>query len=531
LSEKWSDRMTSSNFHMTTVPQISRAIRVTAFALLSLIVAGYAGLIALGRWQLDEYKEFYDMRSIPLYENLIRRLMWSPRPVTEPLYLLYGWAVNHFHHPFIVPLLGILWLIFLAAAFFTFRQKLKENARSVWPGALIALALVALSLAGGDSTEVFYWPAGSIAYMPALSATMLLFWQIVDGRINSTKGRMLAGFCLAIAAGSCEAGATFVVCYVLVQVFQRIRESWVKRASPNRRPLLWCAIPFLVASAVLLVVRTNRFYTQELAPEGNKISGHLIMSIVASFKEIAYEMLGRGMLARIYHAYPDPHTWLHSDAPLEMLLGTRIWMELLLLISVVLLRSDADRVPQHIVRQILELAIAFLAAALLTIAAANLHFGATCCERHELLRESWLEMILVGLAITCSAWFSDSLRQHLRRFHFLAPLLLVLSVLSLGCVVPLIRTYRVYALLRETTDQNSRSGFKQDRDSMSFTVLPSTAVISEEAIPVGTYTKPAEISGFSQNLYPYYLLGFYDKQKIEIQTLHVPDELPAVSVK
>jgi hypothetical protein len=205
-------------------------------------------------------------------------------------------------------------------------------------------------------------------------------------------------------------------------------------------------------------------------------------------------------------------------------------MELLLVISVAFLWSTVERPAKQTVRQILEVCTAFLGAALLTIAAANLHFGATCCERHELLRESWWNMILVGLAIGGTAWISDMLRQRLARFTSLATLMLPLAVLSLSFTGPLSRTYRNYALLRKATVQNEESSFQKDKDSMLFLVLPEVGVITEEPVPTGTYTNPAETTEFNIDMYPYYLLRYFEKRTVVIQPLAIPGE-PGLSQK
>jgi hypothetical protein len=514
---------------MNSQSRIAGVIRITACTFLALIILAYAGLISLGRWQLDEYSEFYRMRVAPL--DLFGRLRWSPRPISEPLFWMYGWAVNQFHHRLIAPFLGLLWLILLAATLYTPVQRLSERSRRVWPGLLVSLTLVALAVSGGDATEVFYWPAGSVAYIPTLAATLLLFLQTVDGRLNTKQGCILAAVCLIIAAGSSEAGATFVFCYGLIQIFQRIVETWRNRTTANRRPLAWCVVPFTLAGAVLVIVRTNRFHATELAVTHPAL-GHPIRSLIEGAKEMVIEIIGRNMLANTYHQYPDPHLWFHSGLrlPFEMLVGSHLWMELLLVISVAFLWSTVERPAKQTVRQILEVCTAFLGAALLTIAAANLHFGVTCCERHELLRESWWNMILVGLAIGGTAWISDMLRQRLARFTSLATLMLPLAVLSLSFTGPLSRTYRNYALLRKATVQNEESSFQKDKDSMLFLVLPEVGVITEEPVPTGTYTNPAETTEFNIDMYPYYLLRYFEKRTVVIQPLAIPGE-PGLSQK
>lgn len=508
---------------MNARSRITGVIRFTACFCLVLIFLGYARLIPLGRWQLDEFSEFYKMRATPLY--FFERLTWSPRPVSELLYGAYGWAVNHFHQPLIVPFLGLLWLILLVSALYTPAQRFFERGERVWPILLVSLTLLALAVSGGDATEVFYWPAGAVAYIPTLAAILLLFLQVVDSRLGTPKGRFLASLCLIVAATCTEAGATFVVCYGLVQLFQRAREAWRKEPGANRRPLLWIGIPFSIAAAVLIAVRMNRFRSNELSAD-HPAAGHPVKSIIASFKEMTFEIFGRSTLARAYHEFPNPHMWLHSGMrlPLEILTGSHLWMELLLLAAVLVFWSGAQRPGKRTVQQILECCAALMASALFIIAAANLHFGTTCCERHELLRESWWNMILVGLAIAGASRLSDAHRQRIARLTPVAPMLLLLSVLSLGFMGPLRRTYQAYALLREATTQNSESGFHRNSDEMLFSTLPPEGVIAEEAIRSGVYHSGVEIKGFDMDVYPYYVLRFFGKQTIVVHHLVVPGD-------
>jgi hypothetical protein len=507
--------------------RLSHALRATAYLFLSFIVLSYAGLVALGHWQLDEYVGFHDMRTRSARLYLFDRLTWSPRPFSEALYCSYGWAVNHFHHQFIVPLLGGLWVVFLAAGLLTFWLKRRDkSAEDSWPSLLVALTLMALFLAGGHATEVFYWPAGAVAYLPTLAATLLLFLQVIDGQLDTRQGRFIASICLTVAAGSSEAGATLVLCYAFIQLFQWAREALGKRDRSGLGHFLWFAIPLLVASVVILVVRMNRFHADEVSNvAGGKTAnaGHPIVSFVVGLKEMAIEFIGRTMLAQTFHANPHPSQWLHSGLrlPLEMLAGSRLTMEVLLAIGVVLCWC-LRRPSRRLVRQILELVAAFLLASFFMIAAAYLHFGTVCCERHELLRESWMVMALTGLAIVFSAWIDEDRRQWLARRSSWAPLLLMLAVVSLGCLGPLLHTYQFYSWLRKIGDNNFDSGFRQGNERMRFSVPPYEGIVTENPIPPGTYNRPPSLPTYSYDVYPYYVLAFFDKQSVVIRDENAP---------
>ena len=128
-----------------------------------------------------------------------------------------------------------------------------------------------------------------------------------------------------------------------------------------------------------------------------------------------------------------------------------------------------------------------------------------------------MTMVLTGLTIAFLGWIDEDRRQWLlKRIHW-SPLPLVLAVVSLGCLGPLFHTYRLYPQLWKANEQNFDSDFRRDKKQMSFSVLPSEGIIIEKPIPLGTYAKPPVLTGFSYEVYPFYLLGFFDKQMITIR--------------
>jgi hypothetical protein len=516
---------------MKTFSQISGASRLTqalcigACLFLGLTTLSYAGLVGLGRWQLDEYADFYRMRSGLPY--VLERLKWSPRPISEPIYYAYGWIVNHVHSPLIVPFLGIFWAIFLLAGLFTFWQRFRQD-RSFcrWEYLLIPLTLMDLFLAGGRISEVFYWPAGTVAYLPTLAATLLLFLQIIEGRLATSRGRMVGAICLIVAAGSSEAGATFVLCYCLLRI-----GGWclttLRRREPSRQnaSLAWLTIPAILAAVVLFAVRVYRFNTRELPVfKQSSAMGHPLRSLMASLEEMVIEFIGRGMLAGVAHKYPHPGTWFHLGPRflLEMVIDSRLPMEILLAVGVALWWSRFSKPSKEVAWQIIELAAAFLLTSIFIIAAAELHFGTPCCERHEVLRESWMVMTITGVAIASSVWARESQMRRRVKYSLLAPLFLCAAVISLGIRSQLIHSYRAYEPVRKAMEQNFKSGFQTEDEQMTFRVVPGEGIISEEPIPLGTFiNRHGDITEFDLSMYPYYLMDFFQKQKIVIQPLRV----------
>jgi hypothetical protein len=486
------------------VRRIGRVLLICACWFLLATVIAYGGLIGLGRWQLDEYSDFRAMRAG--FPFLLERMKWSPRPVSEPIYYAYGWCVNGLHRPLIVVVLGVLWLTFLFAGLFTswHKQDCPPDERRRYL-LLISLALMALFLAGGHTTEVFYWPAGAIAYLPTLAASLLLFLQVMDGRLNSIAGQTVSCICLIVAAGSSEAGATFTLCYGLLQAVRWTISVLRKRVQLSARSLWWWALPLGVAAFVLLTVRLGRFTKTEL-PElvARPTRGHLMASVRAACIEIVHEIAGMERLR------PSIHLLVHSRIPMAVLLilGTALcWPQL---------RATSKKQAW----QILEISAALVAASVLTIAAANLHLGITCCDRHYLVRECWIIMSTVGVVTAASAWMSPQFLERLRKASLLAPLLFCAAVLSLGNIGPLLRTYKHYPELRAAINQNFESGFNRASRVMVFSVLPSTGIVWEEPLPPGIYRAgSADVTGFSSVAYPYYILAFFGKQVLIVRRL------------
>ncbi len=474
----------------------NRTPELAACAFFSLFLLAYAGLIALGRWDYDEYKMFYQMRGG--WTFLRPRLSWSPRPISEVIYCGYGWLVNHFHRPFIIAFLAFLWTIWIAAGLFTSWQSRRELHRD---GALIpALTLMTLSLAGGAATGVLYWPAGAVAYLPTLAATLLLFLQIVDGKLGTRRGRLLAAICLTVAAASSEAGATFVLCYGSIQLLRLIAQGLRRSSWRVGRPMLWHVVPLSIALAVLVSSRLHRFESLDIPPTtAAAVASHPVASLIAGLKDVVAEFAGHGTLGSAIRL-----------RPLQTLAASRFTMEILLFTGIGLYWSRLPRPTPQLTRRILEVVAALLLGCLLTAAAANLQFGYTCCERHQLLRQSWMAMSLAGLAIASGAWAAERQREWLAKHARKAPLLLCLAVLSLWPLGPLVRTYRLYGALVRANRQNFDSGFRGDSTQMSVWILPATGIVGKVSLPSGVFTRPAN------DVYPFYLLGFFDKERVVI---------------
>ncbi len=440
------------------------------------VVLIHFGLIGLGQWLADEYADFGRLeRDGWLF--LSDRLKWSPRPLSESLFCAYGWVVNHLHRPLIGVFLGMLWVGLIGAGLATFWQnRRKRKEEEVWPDLLVALALLALFVAGaGHTTWIFYWPAAAVAYMPTLAATLLLFLQVARDGLSSSGGRLLCGSCLIVAAGTSETGATFVLCYGLLQAVQWVIAAFKKRDNLPGPAFVWWLLPTVISVVVLLIVRLNRFHAIERPglPFG-PTKGHPLASLIASMDELSGEVLGRSAHFFGWHG-----------------LGSRLPSEILLALGVGLCWSRFGRLPKASARQILVLVAALWLACLLTIAAANLHFGVVCCDQHESVRRCWILLSIAGVGMLLSPWIGRGRLQRYAVSSALAQFLLCAAVLSVWQARPVLRTYRMYGSVRQATEQNFQAGFHAGDKQMVFLLLPET-LIAQPQIGPGNYTQGPE---------------------------------------
>ncbi len=467
-----------------------------ACGLLGCVVLGYAGLIGLGQWQADEYDDFARLAQNG-WSAYVHRLTWSPRPLSETIFYSYGWVVNYLHRPLILPFLGMLWVGFVAAGLLTaWQSRSEEPDRSTWPDALVAVSLMASFVAGGGLTEVSYWPAGAVAYLPTVSATILLFLQTATGRLNTSNGRLLAGCCLLVAAGSSEMGAAFVLAFALVQAVQGGWSAVRSRDVAGRITVWWWMIPAALSVIVMAAAGANRFRFVE-APTvlTSDTVGHPMMSLWRASGKLLQEIVG----------------WRVQTSGRAGLSG-RLASELLLTAGVGLCWWRLKRPERETVRQIAAMAFSLILGALFTLAAAYLHFGAAVGERHETVRRCWILMSFAALGML---GFSHSGSEQLRRHaavNVLAPLLLCSAVAPVWHVKALAREYGAYAPVSRAIKQNYESGFEASGDEIVYDVAPNRGVLAFAEIRRGTYTLASPDAE-----YPIYILRYFKKQVMVVR--------------
>ncbi len=256
------------------------------------IVGAHAGLIPMGRWQVDEYRLFTTLRQFGA-GALPVRLLYSPRPFSEFLIFLYGEAVLHLHRPLVTSFLAVVWTGLIASTGLAAYTALPRSAWRLPLALAFTFALVATALTGADVTEAFYWPVAAAAYMPTLAAGLCLFF-LTDHPMNRRR-RAMSGTALAVAAGSTEVGAAFALCFALTIAAERLWAVLRHRIRPVAAlsASAWWLIPGVIGLLVLLAILRLRYGLDELGAANARYTGHDAAAVFAALRELAAELTSR----------------------------------------------------------------------------------------------------------------------------------------------------------------------------------------------------------------------------------------------
>jgi hypothetical protein len=493
----------SSSAELSGPPQGSRKPEWLAVAITAFLFALYFGLAPLGEWQADEYEYFSRLRQ-GVGRAFATRLRWSPRPLGESVYLAYGLLANYFHRPLTGGFLGLLWVWFAVCACASACGKSRERRMSVL---LLGLGLAAAFLTSGPLFQVFYWPAGAVAYLPTLSATLLLFVQILYGRQWFRHGRLVCCLCLLVAALSSEMGAVFTASFALLQMANAL---WLRRPTAEHDGESYVGywlIPGIIACAVLLASALHRLPVSETAfTVASPQLDSPWASALAACRSLARELVGLDSNTR--------HRWLAFLGVLSRLL---IAMGVALLWT----GSRAGQQPKDEAtrRQIIVIAAAFLIASLASLFASYLHFGSAAGERYETLRRCWILMTYAATAVLIVQSRRTSLASKRSVFR-IGPVLLIAGMLLSWHVSPLIRQYSFYRNMACTAGKNFESGLETGAEPMVFVLHPTNGVITPAELAPGVYTRTTQASGFN---YAGYMLDYFGKQRMLVRPNHPCD--------
>jgi hypothetical protein len=461
-----------------------------ATGLFAAVLAIYFGLVRLGQWQADEYDYFSRLRE-GAGQAFATRIRWSPRPLGELLYLVYGLVANRLRQPLTGWFLGLLWIGFLICACATAWGTGKSERRL---SALLAgLALAAAFLTSGPLFQVFYWPAGAVAYLTTLAATLLLSLQIFYGRLSSSRGRWICGGCLLVAALSSEIGAILAVCFAGLQAAGLL--FWRER---RERAVTWWLLPGAAAVGVLLWAATHRLPVSESAFITTTTALHNpLQSAAVAGGQLVLEILGWSSGAK------------RASSAIVSLIA-----RLALAAGVALLWPRPDHQsqsePASHRHRLLMLGTAFLVACFASLFASYLHFGNAGGERYETLRRCWMVMAYVAVV---TAFGAARLQSRQPRARQLAPALLLVGVLLPWHVSPLLREYAAYARVRQAIEQTFQSGYQQGSEQMVLVNPPPGGVITPAILAPRSYSRTSQAPEFN---YAGYILTYFGKQVLVV---------------
>jgi hypothetical protein len=486
----------NSRAEATILSRCEKIARLCAAIFFALIILAYFALVGIGQWQADEYADFAP--SNHPFTAFLDRLAWSPRPLSESLFAVYGRLTLELKHPLTAVFLGLLWIGFLVAGLARFGDddRTFRGRHELCEVRLTGLALIAVFLTGNRLTEVFYWPAGAVAYLPTLSASLFVFLYVAEGALDSPKGRFRCGLALGCAALSSETGAFFAASYAVVAiVFKVTRRVGRHNDAQELRPFAWVLLPGICGALVLITARLNRFRMSEPVPaELSATIGHPAASLAAALSHLASSTLGPGQ---------QQHGWIVFNLEFLSLAS--------LAAGISLYWTRIGRLPPWHRRDIVCLASAFLFASLLTLIATYVHHGLAVGERHDVLVRCWVRLVAASAAIVV---LGSSRLQRTRKHHLLqacAPVCLIFGVVVLWHVTPLMREYRAYGAVYRAIQGNFNSGFASGGHTIEWLLPPNRGVITPATMEPGTYT-PETLTD-----YPRYILAYFNKQAIVIR--------------
>jgi hypothetical protein len=432
---------------------------------LGAVVAVYAGLLVRSRWQADEYLDFALLREGGAGFMLHRLLHWGPRPWSELLLWAYGTAVNHVRRPLAGSAEAVLWAGWLLL---TVGPAWRGQGR--WHRLALGLGLAALFLLGSGVAEVFYWPAGSVAYLPTLAAATALFWCLADG---IERRQIPAAAALVLAAGSSEVGVFLTLAFALCAVVLAGRRGITR--------LWWIAPGLLLGGGLMLLLLRGRVGTIEIASTGPYVH-HAGASLLGACRIFALEVLGLG----------DP-PW--ADAGLAEGLGVKA----LVFLAAWLMWPPTPRTAAGALLP--ALAAALILAAFATVATALYQFGLLCCERHETMRACF---VLLAAAIA-GVWCAQHIPVRDAGALATLPMLLAVGAMLALRAPALVEAYRLIQAAEEARAQTWRSGQQSVTDSMTMVLMPSGKLIpTGDAETPGTYVLDADTTWYVRGVLQYF---------------------------
>ena len=336
-----------------------------------LVILLHATLLPQGSWS-DEYFTFGYYRLYGAAEFWRRLLHWAARPASEIVIWLYWLAVRDTGRPLVAPTLVVAWCIgFLPwlAAVQPWRQ----------PGRLarcaLAIGLPAGALLGNAVGDLFFWPFGALAYLPALGLTAGATLLVCGPGLTTWSRRLAVAVALSVAAGCVEVGAFLAVTAAPLLALAALRSAEPASRSQKRLAVALTFMPFVVALVILTTLALGRGMTGTHDMGHAGYTHHLLPSL-------------RAAVPVFFNDLVRPSGGFLPRSPLAKLL--------MLLACYACLAAPWPAQPPR--APILALLGGLLGTCFLSIATAFFQFGGMCCTRHESYRQICVTLIILCLA-------------------------------------------------------------------------------------------------------------------------------------
>ncbi len=415
----------------------------------------HAALFVSGRWS-EEYVVFTFFRVWGLAGLMFRLRHVGLRPVSEALVYGYWLLVQALGRPLIAPALGLAWGVLAAMLMAAIRPWRRPGRVARWG---LLLGLPVLFLLAAPVQEMWFWPMGAFAYLPALGGVGFAVLAVAGPGLRRDGDWIAVAAALVLAAFSVELGAFFAMILCLLLFVDAFRRG---------APLRWMAViavPLLAAGVVMIWLLTGR----ASVPADMAVAGPLLRHPVASLVAAVPHVLG-GMVG----------------------VGDGVWATLLGLAVRVLLGLGAwaalrQAWPAPVSRwQVAAVGVALVGASLLSIAGAFFQFGVLCCERQEAFRQA-LDLLMVvavaGMLPRGGAW------PGWPRGALAAPALLASAALVAAPprVMALVAEYRVAPAHAAAEAVMWRSGEDRARSALEVVRTGDGPLLAGDQAAIGVY--------------------------------------------
>jgi len=220
----------------------------------AVVILCYALLIPAAGWLGDEFFQAADLAQSreALGPYLLKRLLWSPRPLSEAVLMLYYRATLYVHGALVTVVTAALWGFYCLVTLVWARNTRGSVFRA---RLLLPMFLLAVLMTAGEPRELFFWPAGSAPYLLTVAFVVAFVLRALgqgDGAgLPVGRAGLLVG-----AALSSEVGTFFVmaVCGTRLAVWAAVD----RRRSGGSRDLAGWGVPLLVSGLVVWVSVTHR---------------------------------------------------------------------------------------------------------------------------------------------------------------------------------------------------------------------------------------------------------------------------------